>query len=199
MRALRYVLLFLLVFFCLGWAGSWEEIRSNSGRITSIQADFTQEKHLKILVRPLISKGVFVFQAPDMLRWEYTAPVKSLLLMHGRIMRKFHQRNNALVEDTSPGMDAMQVVSEQISQWLAGNFTDNPVFAAELKDDGVIVLTPKNKAMSAIISKIELASGAEPGLMKSVTIYEGADSFTRLLFSHARLNTPVPLSLFTEQ
>ena len=192
-------ILVLAAFACLGWAESWEAIRQNSGNITSITADFTQEKHLKILARPLISQGIFVFQAPDSLRWEYTTPVKSLLLMHKGRMRKFVQQNNKLVESQTPGMDAMVVVSREISQWLAGNFADNPTFDAELQPGRMIILTPKNKGLAQLISKIELQLAETPGLMESVSIFEGKDSFTKLVFSHAVLNTKIPETRFTRQ
>jgi outer membrane lipoprotein-sorting protein len=193
------IILVLAACVCLGWAESWEALRQNSGDISSITADFTQEKHLKILARPLISKGVFMFQAPDSLRWEYTTPVKSLLLMHRGEMRKFVQQNNKLVESHTPGMDAMEVVSREISQWLAGNFNDNPTFDAELKPGRMIIMTPKNKGLAQLISKIELQLAKTAGLMESVSIYEGKDSFTKLVFSHAVLNKDIPETRFTRQ
>ena len=56
--------------------------------LQSIQADFTQEKHLKILSQPIISTGTFTFQRPQSLRWEYISPIRSILLMHGGEVKK---------------------------------------------------------------------------------------------------------------
>ena len=183
----------------LGWADSWDGIRSNADQLTSVKADFIQEKHLKILARPIISKGIFVFQSPSSLRWQYLSPIQSLLLMHDGITRKFVQQDGTLKEETGMNMDAMQVISQEISQWLAGRFTDNPTFQAELQPGRMIVLTPKQKGLAQLISRIELVLSNQPGLMESVTIYEGEDSFTRLSFSHAVLNQDIKPTVFTKQ
>lgn len=183
----------------LGWADSWDAIRSNAGQLTSVQADFTQEKHLKILARPIISKGIFVFQSPSSLRWQYLSPIQSLLLMHDGSTRKFVQQDGGLTEETGMNMDAMQVISQEISQWLAGRFTDNPTFLAELQPDRVIVLTPKQKGLAQLISRIELILSNQPGLLESVTIYEGEDSYTRLTFSNGVLNQEIRPTTFTKK
>ena len=65
-----------------GWGSNWEELKSAAASVTSLSADFVQEKHMQILARPLVSSGVFYFQSPASLRWEYRAPVRNILLMH---------------------------------------------------------------------------------------------------------------------
>ncbi len=200
MKIIKSVFLLLVIsLLCLGWADSWEQIRSNGGQLTSIQADFTQEKHLKILARPIISSGIFVFQVPGSLRWQYFSPVQSLLLMHEGKTRKFVQQGSKLVEERSMNMDGMQVISQEISQWLAGRFTDNPTFQAELKPGRMIVLTPRQKGLAQLINRIELILSDQPGVLESVTIYEDEDSFTRLTFSNAVLNQDIKPTIFTKQ
>lgn len=66
----------------IGWSKDWDQLRKDAEQINTIRADFVQEKHLQILLRPLISKGVFYYEAPGSLRWEYQSPIKSILLMH---------------------------------------------------------------------------------------------------------------------
>ena len=68
-------------------------------RLDSVQAYFSQEKHLKILVRPLISTGRFVFQAPGSLRWEYSTPLRSVLIMHDGRIKKYVEVNGKLTEE----------------------------------------------------------------------------------------------------
>ena len=69
-----YFMLPVMAFLCIGWAGSWDELKSAAGTVTSVRADFIQEKHLAILAKPLVSTGVFYYQAPRSLRWEYSRP-----------------------------------------------------------------------------------------------------------------------------
>ena len=167
--------------------------------IRSVQAEFTQEKHLKILVRPLISRGVFVFQAPQSLRWEYLSPLHSILLMHDGRMQKMIERDGRFEQDKGAGVDSMQIVLQDIGSWLDGRFTDNPLFNVTRTADRTVVLTPKEPGLQSIISRIELQLGQEEGVMETVTIFEGPDAFTRLTFTRAVLNREISASTFTGQ
>ncbi len=40
--------------------------------------------------KTLVSKGRFYFQAPDSVRWEYIAPVRSVLLMRRGILNAYY-------------------------------------------------------------------------------------------------------------
>lgn len=166
--------------------------------IRSVQADFTQEKHLQILARPLISRGRFLFKAPDSLRWEYTSPFHSVLLMNEGRVRKFIRKNGQLIEEKGMQLNAMQVVMTEISGWLDGQFSDNAIFHVK-RDGSTVALTPKKKGMATIISAIELRLADRAGLLQSVTIFEDPQkkSFTRMIFNHALVNQPIAAHLFT--
>ena len=129
---LLWAIILIAAYLCLGWADSWEGIRAAAEKVDSISADFVQEKHLPILTKPLKSNGRLFYRRPDALRWEYTAPVKSVLLMHGGDARRFVQSDQGLVEDASVRLQAMQFVMPEISGWLGGRFQDNPMFNASL-------------------------------------------------------------------
>jgi len=204
-RSRRFGLFLLLASICLPlaplpvMAGDKQNDSAQPAlRIDSVQADFSQEKRLKILVRPLLAKGLFVFQAPGNLRWEYLSPVHSLLLLHQGKIRKFGEHNGQMVEEPGFQADAMQVMLAEISTWLDGNFQDSETFTARFENKKSVLLTPKQEGLRALISRIELRLSEQPGLLDTVTIFEGPDSSTRLRFSHARLNQPLAESLFTQ-
>jgi len=122
------------------WTASWDSIRQAAEGITAVRADFVQEKHLQILASPLVARGALAFQRPDALRWEYDAPLASVLLMRGERVRRFVQANGAWEPDNSPSLQAMRFVVQDISRWMTGRFDANPDFAAELSPGGRIVL-----------------------------------------------------------
>jgi outer membrane lipoprotein-sorting protein len=155
-----------------------------------------EEKHLKILNKPLISKGRFFFSAPDSLRWEYASPVQSILLMHEGKSRRYVIRDGVMVEDSAANLQAMQVVISEITQWLHGRFDANPDFHATLEPGPQVLLTPKEAALAKMIEKIELNLSDQPGLMKSVVIHEGKDTFTLLNFINPTLNQAINKDLF---
>lgn len=167
-------------------------------RLRSVQADFVQEKHLKILARPIISTGTFTFQAPQSLRWEYKTAVHSILLLHNGKMKKFIEKDGRLVEEKAMAMDTMQVVLGQISNWLDGRFSEGDMFSVTRLDEHTVLLTPRDQALAALISKIELKLANQKGLLDRVTIFEGPGSYTSMTFKNAVLNREIPVSVFTE-
>ena len=183
-----YVAGIIAAVMCLGWADSWQGLKETAATVTSLKAGFVQEKHMKILARPLVSRGGFIFQAPDSLRWEYTEPLKSVLVMHKGQIRRFVNKDDRLVEDATAGLQSMQVVLQQISQWLSGRFDENPAFSATLASGSKIVMTPREKALTRLIERIEIELSEQPAVIESVTIFESADSFTRLVFQDVTIN-----------
>lgn len=167
--------------------------------LSSVQGDFIQQTHLKILTRPLISHGTFAFQAPQSLRWEYDAPLHSVMLMHNGTTEKLIERNGKLVPDTGMGAGSLQVILPQIGNWLSGRITDNAAFTVKRLDQRTLVLTPKDKGLRSVISVIRLHLGKAAGMMESVTIVEGPDASTTLTFNHVVLNRKIPESTFTRR
>lgn len=187
----------LILLVCLLPAAVWAA-HDGQPRLRSVQAEFVQEKHLKILVRPLVSTGTFAFQAPHSLRWEYRSPMRSLLLMHGGRIRKLIERDGRLEPDNGAGVEAMQVVFQDLGSWLDGRFEDNPMFAAARPDARTIVLTPKEEGLRAMISRIELHLGEQAGVMDRVVIVEGEAGATELRFTGAVVDREIPATVFTE-
>jgi outer membrane lipoprotein-sorting protein len=181
---------------CLGWADSREDLKKAAGTVTSVRAAFSQEKHMKILARPLVSEGILFFQSPDSLRWEYKHPVQSILLLHNGKTRRFFQKNGSMVEDASANLQSMQVVVQEIIQWLNGRFDDNPAFAARLEPGRKIIMTPKDESFARLIQRIEVLLSDRPAVIKSVMIFESEDSFTKLVFKDVILNQKLDDVLF---
>jgi outer membrane lipoprotein-sorting protein len=193
---LLWAIFLIAACLCLGWADTWDGIRAAAKDVDSISADFVQEKHLPILAKPLISNGRLFYRRPDSLRWEYTSPVKSVLLMHGGDARRFVQSDQGLVEDASVRLQAMQFVMPEISGWLGGRFQDNPLFDASLPEANKILLVPKDAGMARFIQRIELLMADRPGVIQQVMIVEGEDAFTRMVFGNTQVNPDLDDRLF---
>jgi outer membrane lipoprotein-sorting protein len=183
---------------CLGtlWADVTEERRFFAEKLSSISAEFVQEKHMKILLKPLVSGGSFHFKTPNSLRWEYRYPVQSVLFIHDGKTNRYIRRNGTIIEDAGTHLQSLHVVLEEITRWVKGRFDENPAFTVQHEPGPKIVLSPKDKNLAMMIQRIELIFSDQPGIMKSVVICEGEDSFTRLDFKNVILNQPLDDSLF---
>ena len=106
-------------------ADSLDAFRAAARSITSIQADFVQEKQMPILARPLTASGRFIYRAPASLRWEYTRPVRSLLLMLNGEVRRFTQTNDGGLKEDTAAARYMDVAMGEISKWMTGRFDES--------------------------------------------------------------------------
>jgi outer membrane lipoprotein-sorting protein len=180
----------------IGWGSTWEELKSAARPIKSVSADFVQEKHMKILARPLISSGAFYYQSPSSLRWEYRDPLRNILLMTSEGTERYVGTDAGFVRDDSVNLQAMQVVLENIAQWLEGRFEENPMFTADLEPGPTITLRPREESLAKMIQRIELVFSDRPGIIESVVIRESGDSFTKLVFKNVVLNPSLDASVF---
>jgi outer membrane lipoprotein-sorting protein len=186
--------MFLACTFLVGWADNWGDIQNESAKITSVSAHFSQEKHIQILTRPLVSKGRFYFQAPDSVRWEYTSPVKSILTMHNGNIKRYVISGKGIAKDAGSTVQSMQVVLQEISRWSRGKFTENEYFSATLKEgkERQIILTPREKELAAMISRIVITLSADrPGVLKSVKIVESEGNYTLFEFTNVLINEKI--------
>jgi outer membrane lipoprotein-sorting protein len=193
------VALLMAAFMCLGWADSWQGLKAGAGQVTSVKGEFVQEKHMKILSRPLVSTGVLYFRVPDSLRWEYRQPVRSILLLHDGKTRRYVEKDGKLVEDATASLQSMQMVVQEITAWMSGRFDENPAFIATLAAGRRIILVPRDKSFAKLIQRIEISLSDRPGVIKSVMIYESQDSFTRLQFLNVVLNKSLDDSVFRKK
>jgi outer membrane lipoprotein-sorting protein len=178
------------------WSESLESIRKTAEQVKSISASFVQEKHLVILKKPLISKGLLYFKKPDALRWEYQSPIASILMSYRGKTARFLKRDGVFIKDIGSHIQVMQVVLNEITNWLGGRFNEGNNFVAKLEKTGLVVLRPSNPQMTKMISHIEILLSEQPGLIESVTIFENKKSFTKLVFQNTKLNDTLEPSLF---
>ncbi len=183
----------------LAWGESLPEIRRAAEQIQSIQADFTQTKRLKILTRPLVSKGKLAYRRPQELRWEYASPIPSVLVASKDGIHRYLKRDGRFVEDSSAKLDSMKVVLSEINRWLAGDFEHSKAFHPVLHQGNPtrVELHPKDQTLARFVSKVVIALGKTPGTVESIDIFEGEDSSTHIEFTASRINEPLADSTFT--
>ena len=184
--------------FLINWGNDWDEIRKSTGSIESIQAEFIQRKEMKILARPIVSKGKFYFQVPKSMRWEYFSPKKSVMLLHNGKVKRYNEKNGVLKKVSGARLGSMRFIISEITMWLKGKFDANPGFKAELKPGRRIVLTPRNRSIARFVKRIELKLSSKPGEIAWVSIQESKEVSTKIEFRNVILNRKIPESHFKE-
>ena len=83
------ILLSLLVLsFHNVWSQTERQVKAvvdqASAQLKTMQCDFVQTKHLKLLNDRMVSKGKMYYQQHDKLRWEYVSPYQYTFIMNGQ-------------------------------------------------------------------------------------------------------------------
>ncbi len=189
--------LFLLSFVLSGWTLNWESIEKNMSQVKSISGTFLQKKNIKILAKPLLSKGTLYYLSPDSIRWEYTEPVKSILLVNKGNVKRFIFKEGVFVEDSSVRLEAVRIVVGQITEWFAGKFNNNRDFKADITD-GKVVLTPHNESIKSFIKKVVITFSKNEGVISAIEIIEVQGAATYLEFNDIAINKPLPDGIFSK-
>ena len=181
-------------------ATDFEQLRKESAKIKTIQAQFVQKKFMKILSRPLVSEGCFYYAAPDSFRWEYFKPLKSIVLAYKNNTKRYIYSNGQMMEDKTGGAQAMKIVLNEIAGWMNGRFDQNPSFKATIRENEntCIILTPVGKSMNGMIEKIEITLSKKEGAVQSVKIIEAANNFTQINFNNVIINAVIKPSVFQD-
>ncbi|MDP2852740.1 MAG: outer membrane lipoprotein carrier protein LolA [Smithellaceae bacterium] len=181
-------------------ADDFEQLRRDSARISTISADFVQKKFMKILARPLISEGKFYYAAPSSIRWEYSKPIKSVVISGRGNTKRYIASGGKMVEDKTGGAQAMKIVLDEVAGWMSGKFDSNPSFTATLKEgpSTQITLTPVGKSMAGMIEKIEITVSRKDAAVKSVRIVESVTAETQIDFQQVIINKGIHPSVFQD-
>ena len=179
------------------WFANWDNLRKAASTIKTIETSFVQTKTLRILKRPLVSRGVMAYRRPSDLRWEYQSPLQTVLVVHGGNVRRMIKHGDAWVNDSSAKLEAMKIVLGEINLWLEGNFTSSKTFKPELRaaqtgHPAHVELVPVDPSMTKIISRIAITFAERPGTVSAIDIYEENEGVTHIAFENSRFDGVIP-------
>ena len=173
----RYILftVYCLLFTVLAAQGLSEQkiiekMASAAEKIKTVECNFTQTKQSKMLSKPQMSEGKMFCQQPDKLRWEYTSPRASTLVLEGTEARLLKGNEQ---EARNKFIGAM---ARMIMNCVAGkNLTDNKTFqvsAKEMPTEYVATLVPQRKDMKRLYTKLVLHYNLKQETVTEIELHE---------------------------
>lgn len=179
------------------WCDDWASIRKAATTIKSVEATFIQTRTLRILRKPLVSRGTMAFRRPNDLRWEYQSPLQTLLVAHGGDIHRLIKHDGAWVDDASGRLEALRVVLGEINRWLGGDFSSSKTFRPTLHPTTAtqpahVELLPADPSLGKIIARISLTFGQRPGTVSAIDIHEEGEGLTHIAFGDQRFDRALP-------
>jgi outer membrane lipoprotein-sorting protein len=169
----------------------------SSQKTNTLKSDFVQEKTLSMLSEKIVSKGKFYFKKENAVRMEYTSPFQYLMVINGNnVYIKDNQKENKMSASSNK---LFQSINRIMMDCVKGTVFDNKDFSVKLfesNDSYLAELTPLNKDLKKMFSKINMISGKKDNIVKKVEMHEPSGDKTVLSYTNPELNTNLPDALF---
>ena len=164
-----------------------QKMTSAAEQIKTIQCNFTQTKRMKMLSKEQVSQGKMFCQQPDKLRWEYTSPRPSTLILDGTKAQLV--KGN---EDNGSRNKFVGEMARMIMNSVAGKcLTDNKAFqvsAKEMPTEYIATLLPLKKEMKRLYTKLVLHFDIKQSTVIQVELHEKNGDQTIIDLHDIRIN-----------
>ncbi len=174
-----------------------KDIVSDSKKIQTLTADFTQYKVMSFLDKPIVSKGKLFLQNPKAMRWNYTQPIDyNVIFNNGKIYINDEGKKSSV---DVQGNKKFEKLNQLIVGSVSGNLFDTNDFIITFsKTDKARIakLQPKLKDVKKYIKEIQLTFYSGQSTVTEVKLIEPSDDYTKILFTNKSLNQTINASVF---
>lgn len=169
--------------------------------VETLSGEFTQKNRVKLFKQELTSKGRLFFKKPRQIRWEYTSPDPSVMILDGNQARLETPGSPPQTFDLAKDA-TMRAIFDQLLTWLgpgslAAAKTDYDFSATGTAAAPVLVLTPKaTSPVSKAFAKIDLRLDPKTWLMKAIVLVEKNGDEKEIDFGKLTRNAKLPPDAF---
>ena len=204
MRKFLYIWAFLLLAFSdmsaqqVDKAAVKAKVNRAAMEMKSMECDFVQTKHLKMLSDKMVSKGRMYYQRKNKLRWEYTSPKKYVFVLNDTKVRIKNGDRNDLI-DTNQNKVFKEIGNVMMSSVMGNCLNDTRSFKttiAETSTEWVASLVPQRKEMKQMIRLIKLHINRQRAMVTSVELIERNGDRTVIELRNVKTNVNIPASTF---
>lgn len=176
-----------------------QQVSRAAAAMKTMQADFVQTKHLRMLGEKMVSRGRMCYQQNDRLRWEYTKPYAYTFILNGNsvMMSKGGRRD---VVDVNRNKVFREIARMMMSSVVGTCLTDSKNFKVSVEtaqQTYTATLLPQKKDMKAIFTRIVLVFNRKTSVVSKVTMYEKNGDRTEITLDNVRTGAAVSPTEFT--
>lgn len=176
-----------------------QQVSRAAAAIKTMQADFVQTKHLRMLGDKMVSRGRMCYQQSNRLRWEYTKPYAYTFILNGNsvMMSKGGHRD---VVDVNRNKVFREIAQMMMSSVVGTCLTDSKRFKVSMtvdKQTCTATLLPQKKDVKAMFTRIVLVFNRKTSVVSKVTMYEKNGDRTEIILDNVRIGAAVSPTEFT--
>lgn len=176
------------------------QIVSASKNISSLQSDFVQTKHLRILGKDMVSKGKMYLKGGQSLRWEYTTPYTYIFVINGgKVMMKDSNNKTSTIDVNSSKMfkNITQIMMSSMTGECLSNAKEFKVTMKKSNTEWIAQLVPQQKTLANMFSLITLHINHTTKMVTTVEMKEKTGDTTVINLSNTKKNQALQDKLFS--
>jgi outer membrane lipoprotein carrier protein len=174
------------------------KINQAAAQLQTLQCDFVQTKHLKMLNDKLVSHGKMYYKKSDKLRWEYTTPYHYIFILNGsQVLLKNEKRNDII--DVNQNKVFKEIARLMMNSVVGKSLSDSRDFSSKIASSNselIATLTPMRKDLKQMFKEISLYFSRNTSLVYKVILVEKNGDKTVIELKNAKKNEPVNTNVF---
>ena len=169
-----------------------QKVNQTASAMKTMQCDFVQTKHLKMLNNDFVSHGKMYYQQSNKLRWEYTSPYSyTFILNNDQVLLKNKQRNDLI--DVKQNKLFKEIVRIMMSSVIGNCLT------GDIGNEWVATLLPQRKDMKQMFQKLVLHFNAKKSVVNTVELFDKNGEKTIIELKNIRTNETITSNMFVIQ
>ncbi len=167
------------------YSTEYHELATTLTKVKTLKANFSQEKKITVLKKPLISSGELIFDRHTGVYWSLTTPYKSKIIIDNEKLTSIDDDNKKIVIKASE--QPMLYGFTKIFMAIFSGNTDElkkhfEIYFKKEKETWQIGLIPTSSELKKVISKILLTG--KDNRVHSITLWETNSDITVINFSN---------------
>ena len=171
-------------------------IREKRAAAPSLQADFQEEKNVKMLNKPIASSGKIWFQSPNKFRREAKGNSPSITVSNGQLLWIYYPKFNSAEQYSLGKRSPLDAGIAAITASLNLENVENTYHMAGTKEgDGFqLVLTPRNPSMKRFLHTFTIKINNELQVVRTDMVQPNGDRIITTYSNESR--SAIPASIF---
>ncbi len=171
---------------------AWKELSAPA----TLQAEFVQVRHSRLLSQPIQSTGSLAFEKPDRMAWSVDSPARSTFVMDGtQVGMAFPDLGVRETLDLASSPEVASLVTGMMV-WLGSDLERVQQDYELTWETDHAVLIPRSEQLKNIIGSLDLTLAGSPKRIQSVTIVEPDGDRVTITFSKVRADLELPPGTF---
>jgi chaperone LolA len=171
-------------------------IREKRAAAPQVQADFQEEKNVKMLNKPIVSSGKIWFQAPNKFRREAKGSSPSITVSDGQQLwiyyPKFQSAEHYSLGKRSPLDAGISAITASLN--LENVEATYHISAAKEADGFQLQLLPRNPSMKRFLQTFTIRMNNELQVVRTEMVQPNGDRIVTTYSNETR--APIPASMF---